>query len=157
MRRPTDLSVAQVGQQGADAAVEVVADEADGRHGGVDRVGDLLAPIATAKIEDLVVELATRFTIIIVTHNMQQAARVSQRTGFFTAEADDKGHRTGRLVEVATTEHNPSDARTEAYITGRFGRHGPVADPGVGLRQLPSSTSAAAALIAEKLGVPVRR
>ncbi len=83
-----------------------------------------LDPIATAKIEDLMVGLAAEFTIIIVTHNMQQAARVSQRTGFFTAEADEKGHRTGRLVEFATTEHifgNPSDARTEAYITGRFG------------------------------------
>ncbi|MFC6091549.1 phosphate ABC transporter ATP-binding protein PstB [Saccharothrix lopnurensis] len=83
-----------------------------------------LDPIATAKIEDLMVELAERFTIIIVTHNMQQAARVSQRTGFFTAEADEQGQRTGKLVEFATTEHifgNPSDARTEAYITGRFG------------------------------------
>ncbi|MEV6712616.1 phosphate ABC transporter ATP-binding protein PstB [Lentzea sp. NPDC051208] len=83
-----------------------------------------LDPIATAKIEDLMVELASTYTIIIVTHNMQQAARVSQRTGFFTAEADEKGQRTGRLVEFDTTEHifgNPSDARTEAYITGRFG------------------------------------
>jgi phosphate transport system ATP-binding protein len=83
-----------------------------------------LDPIATAKIEDLMAELAKTYTIIIVTHNMQQAARVSQRTGFFTAEADEKGHRTGRLVEFATTEHifgNPSDSRTEAYITGRFG------------------------------------
>ncbi|GAA3645287.1 phosphate ABC transporter ATP-binding protein PstB [Lentzea roselyniae] len=83
-----------------------------------------LDPIATAKIEDLMADLASTYTIIIVTHNMQQAARVSQRTGFFTAEADEKGHRTGRLVEFDTTEHifgNPSDARTEAYITGRFG------------------------------------
>ncbi|WP_142001638.1 phosphate ABC transporter ATP-binding protein PstB [Amycolatopsis cihanbeyliensis] len=83
-----------------------------------------LDPIATAKIEDLMTELATTFTIIIVTHNMQQAARVSQRTAFFTAEADEHGERTGRLVEFATTEHifgNPTDARTEAYITGRFG------------------------------------
>ncbi|NRN65785.1 Phosphate import ATP-binding protein PstB [Kibdelosporangium sp. 4NS15] len=83
-----------------------------------------LDPIATAKIEDLMAELAKTYTIIIVTHNMQQAARVSQRTGFFTAEADEMGHRTGRLVEFDTTEHifgNPSDERTEAYITGRFG------------------------------------
>jgi phosphate transport system ATP-binding protein len=83
-----------------------------------------LDPIATAKIEDLMAELAKTYTIIIVTHNMQQAARVSQRTGFFTAEADEKGHRTGRLVEFATTEHifgNPSDERTERYITGQFG------------------------------------
>ncbi|MGY1948969.1 phosphate ABC transporter ATP-binding protein PstB [Nocardia asiatica] len=83
-----------------------------------------LDPIATAKIEDLMSELATDFTIIIVTHNMQQAARVSQRTAFFTAEADEMGHRTGRLVEYATTEHifgNPTDPRTEAYVSGRFG------------------------------------
>ncbi|MGH3757551.1 phosphate ABC transporter ATP-binding protein PstB [Actinophytocola sp.] len=83
-----------------------------------------LDPIATAKIEDLMNDLATRFTIIIVTHNMQQAARISQRTAFFTAEADERGNRTGQLVEFDTTEHifaNPSDRRTEAYITGRFG------------------------------------
>jgi phosphate transport system ATP-binding protein len=83
-----------------------------------------LDPIATAKIEDLMTELAKTFTIIIVTHNMQQAARVSQRTAFFTAEADEQGHRLGKLVEFDTTEHifsNPSDERTEAYITGRFG------------------------------------
>ena len=83
-----------------------------------------LDPIATAKIEDLMNDLAGQFTIIIVTHNMQQAARVSQRTAFFTAEADEQGNRIGKLVEFDTTEHifsNPSDARTEAYITGRFG------------------------------------
>jgi phosphate transport system ATP-binding protein len=83
-----------------------------------------LDPIATAKIEDLMAELASTFTIIIVTHNMQQAARVSQRTAFFTAEADELGNRTGRLVEFDTTEtifSNPNDPRTEAYITGRFG------------------------------------
>jgi phosphate transport system ATP-binding protein len=83
-----------------------------------------LDPIATAKIEDLMTELADRFTIIIVTHNMQQAARVSQRTAFFTAEADEVGNRLGKLVEFDTTEHifsNPTDPRTEAYITGRFG------------------------------------
>ncbi|WP_282776441.1 MULTISPECIES: phosphate ABC transporter ATP-binding protein PstB [unclassified Nocardia] len=83
-----------------------------------------LDPIATGKIEDLMAELAKRFTIIIVTHNMQQAARVSQRTAFFTAEADEKGQRTGRLVEYTTTEQlfaNPQDPRTESYISGRFG------------------------------------
>jgi phosphate transport system ATP-binding protein len=83
-----------------------------------------LDPIATAKIEDLMNSLAETFTIIIVTHNMQQAARVSQRTAFFTAEADKQGHRLGKLVEFDTTEHifsNPTDERTEAYITGRFG------------------------------------
>ena len=83
-----------------------------------------LDPIATAKIEDLMVELAKTYTIIIVTHNMQQAARVSYRTAFFTAAADEHGQRTGRLVEFDSTSKifgNPSDERTEAYITGRFG------------------------------------
>ncbi|WP_455131917.1 phosphate ABC transporter ATP-binding protein PstB [Microbacterium aurum] len=83
-----------------------------------------LDPIATGKIEDLMTELASEFTIIIVTHNMQQAARVSQRTAFFTAAADDKGQRTGALVEYAPTEQifgNPIDPRTEDYISGRFG------------------------------------
>lgn len=83
-----------------------------------------LDPIATAKIEDLMADLAKEFTIIIVTHNMQQAARVSQRTAFFTTVPDEHGDRTGRLVEFDTTEKifsNPSDQRTEAYITGRFG------------------------------------
>ena len=83
-----------------------------------------LDPIATAKIEDLMEELARWFTIIIVTHNMQQAARVSHRTAFFTAEADEHGKRLGKLVEFDTTEKlfsNPSDPRTEAYISGRFG------------------------------------
>jgi phosphate transport system ATP-binding protein len=83
-----------------------------------------LDPIATAKIEDLMVDLAQRFTIIIVTHNMQQAARVSHRTAFFTAEADEQGKRLGKLVEFDTTEKifsNPADPRTEAYISGRFG------------------------------------
>jgi phosphate transport system ATP-binding protein len=83
-----------------------------------------LDPIATAKIEDLMVDLAKTYTIIIVTHNMQQAARVSHRTAFFTAAADEHGQRTGRLVEYDNTGKifgNPSDKRTEAYITGRFG------------------------------------
>ncbi len=83
-----------------------------------------LDPIATAKIEDLMSELKREYTIIIVTHNMQQAARVSDRTAFFTAEADEKGTRTGLLVEVNDTKKlftNPDDKRTEGYITGRFG------------------------------------
>jgi phosphate transport system ATP-binding protein len=84
-----------------------------------------LDPIATAKIEDLMEELKRDYTIIIVTHNMQQAARVSDRTAFFTAEADEAtGARTGLLVEVNDTRKlfsNPDDARTEGYITGRFG------------------------------------
>jgi phosphate transport system ATP-binding protein len=84
-----------------------------------------LDPIATAKIEDLMEELKRDYTIVIVTHNMQQAARVSDRTAFFTAEADEQtGTRTGLLVEVSDTKKlfsNPDDPRTEGYITGRFG------------------------------------
>jgi phosphate transport system ATP-binding protein len=83
-----------------------------------------LDPIATAKIEDLMEQLAQQYTIIVVTHNMQQAARVSHRTAFFTADIDDKGVRHGRLVEYDETERlfsNPSDQRTEDYISGRFG------------------------------------
>ena len=83
-----------------------------------------LDPIATARIEDLMEELKTEFTIVIVTHNMQQAARTSDRTAFFTAEVDDQGRRVGRLVEYDVTEKiftAPGDPRTEGYITGRFG------------------------------------
>ena len=83
-----------------------------------------LDPIATAKIEDLMHDLARDFTIVIVTHNMQQAARVSDRTAFFTADVDDDGVRHGRLVEfdkTGTIFSNPGDRRTEDYITGRFG------------------------------------
>jgi phosphate transport system ATP-binding protein len=83
-----------------------------------------LDPIATARIEDLMHELKNEYTIVIVTHNMQQAARVSDRTAFFTAEVDDAGRRRGRLIEYDVTETmftHPSDPRTEGYITGRFG------------------------------------
>jgi phosphate transport system ATP-binding protein len=84
-----------------------------------------LDPIATARIEDLMQELKERFTIVIVTHNMQQAARASDRTAFFTTEVSDTSDdRTGVLVEADLTERifsNPSDERTENYITGRFG------------------------------------
>ena len=83
-----------------------------------------LDPIATAKIEDLMVELANDYTIVIVTHNMQQAARVSDRTAFFTAELDKNDVRHGRLVEFGRTRElfsSPSDSRTEDYISGRFG------------------------------------
>jgi phosphate transport system ATP-binding protein len=79
-----------------------------------------LDPIATQHIEDLMRDLAARFTIVIVTHNMQQAARVSDRTAFMLAQEDLVGH----LVEYGETDRmfrTPHDERTEAYITGRFG------------------------------------
>jgi phosphate transport system ATP-binding protein len=84
-----------------------------------------LDPIATGRIEDLMLDLKDRYTIIIVTHNMQQAARVSDRCAFFTTETSGAGDmRTGVLVEMDRTEKmfsNPSDERTENYVTGRFG------------------------------------
>jgi len=84
-----------------------------------------LDPISTGKIEDLMVELRESYSIVIVTHNMQQAARVSDMTAFFTVELDaDEKHRTGRVVEYDDTEKvftNPSDERTEAYVTGKVG------------------------------------
>ena len=83
-----------------------------------------LDPIATSRIEDLMGDLKRDYTIVIVTHNMQQAARVSDMTAFMTAEVDEHEHRVGRLVEFDTTDRiftNPSDSRTEGYITGRFG------------------------------------
>jgi len=84
-----------------------------------------LDPIATIRIEELMTHLKDDYTIVIVTHNMQQAARVSDRTAFFTVEVDaDRGSRTGVMVEMATTEKlftKPDDQRTDDYITGRFG------------------------------------
>jgi len=84
-----------------------------------------LDPIATARIEDLMHEIKSRYTIVIVTHNMQQAARISDRVAFFTTEVSTAGdRRTGVLVEFGRTSRmfsNPSDERTEAYVTGRFG------------------------------------
>ena len=83
-----------------------------------------LDPIATLRIEELMIELKTRYTIVIVTHNMQQAARVSDRTAFFTVDVQDNGQRTGVLVEYGDTGMiftKPDDPRTEDYITGRFG------------------------------------
>jgi phosphate transport system ATP-binding protein len=83
-----------------------------------------LDPISTGKIEDLMMELKRDFSIVIVTHNMQQAARVSDKTAFFTVELDDEEHRSGRVVEFDDTEKiftNPGDPRTEAYVTGKVG------------------------------------
>jgi phosphate transport system ATP-binding protein len=81
----------------------------------MDEPASALDPVSTAKIEDLIFQLKSQYTIVIVTHNMQQAARVAERTGFFVS---------GKLVEFDSTHKiftNPSDKRTEDYITGRFG------------------------------------
>jgi phosphate transport system ATP-binding protein len=86
----------------------------------MDEPASALDPIATYKIEELVRELSSEVTIVIVTHNMQQASRVSQRTAFMLSGEDG----VGRLVEFGQTADiftNPKDSRTEAYITGRFG------------------------------------
>jgi phosphate transport system ATP-binding protein len=83
-----------------------------------------LDPISTGKIEDLMLNLKSEYSIVIVTHNMQQAARVSDRTAFFTVELSETEERTGRVVEIDDTEKiftNPSDPRTEAYVTGKVG------------------------------------
>jgi phosphate transport system ATP-binding protein len=84
-----------------------------------------LDPISTGKIEDLMLELREDYSIVIVTHNMQQAARVSDRTAFLIVQLDsEEKHRTGRLVEYDETEKiftNPSDQRTEDYVTGKVG------------------------------------
>jgi phosphate transport system ATP-binding protein len=81
----------------------------------MDEPASALDPVSTSKIEDLIFQLKSQYTIVIVTHNMQQAARVAENTGFFLS---------GKMVEFALTEKiftNPSDKRTEDYITGRFG------------------------------------
>lgn len=83
-----------------------------------------LDPISTLKIEDLMQELKERFTIVIVTHNMQQASRASDRTAFFNVEANEKGGRTGYIVEYDRTEmifQSPQNAATQEYVSGRFG------------------------------------
>src|SRR5215208_2889283 len=84
-----------------------------------------LDPISTSRIEDLMLELRDDYSIVIVTHNMQQAARVSDMTAFFTVEMDaGEKHRTGRVVEYAPTDKiftNPDDKRTEDYVTGKVG------------------------------------
>jgi len=84
-----------------------------------------LDPIATGRIEDLMLEIKSEYTIVIVTHNMQQAARVSDATAFFSTEVNpESDFRSGLLVEMDRTNtifSNPSDERTENYITGRFG------------------------------------
>ena len=83
-----------------------------------------LDPIATGRIEELISDLKSEYTIVIVTHNMQQAARISDRTAFFSVKLNEEGMRTGELVEVGATEKiftMPDEAATEAYITGQVG------------------------------------
>jgi phosphate transport system ATP-binding protein len=91
----------------------------------MDEPASALDPIATGAIEDLMRELKSEYTIIIVTHNMQQATRVSDRTAFFSVLTDpDSDFRTGVLVEHGSTEQifeDPHDPRTQAYVTGRVG------------------------------------
>jgi phosphate transport system ATP-binding protein len=89
----------------------------------LDEPASALDPIATASIEDLMHSLKGRFTIVIVTHNMQQAARVADRTAFFSLDSSD-AEPSGTLVEYAETEtifSHPADPRTRDYVTGRFG------------------------------------
>lgn len=81
----------------------------------MDEPTSALDPISTSKIEDLILEMKKDYTIVIVTHNMQQAARISDQTSFFLL---------GEMIEMNETEQlfsNPADQRTENYITGRFG------------------------------------
>ncbi len=91
----------------------------------MDEPASALDPIATGAIEDLMRELKSQYTILIVTHNMQQATRVSDRTAFFSVLTDSKSDtRTGVLVEYGQTEQifqDPQDSRTQAYVTGRMG------------------------------------
>jgi phosphate transport system ATP-binding protein len=89
----------------------------------LDEPASALDPIATAAIEELMHDLKRDYTLVIVTHNMQQAARVADMTAFFSLEVGD-GRRTGVLVEYDTTDKlftNPAEKRTEDYVTGRFG------------------------------------
>jgi phosphate transport system ATP-binding protein len=90
----------------------------------MDEPASALDPIATARIEDLMHDLRQNYTIVIVTHNMQQAARVADATAFFSIQRSEAGGRTGVLVEYDVTHKiftNPADKRTEDYVTGRFG------------------------------------
>ena len=90
----------------------------------MDEPASALDPIATTKIEDLMQELKNDYSIVIVTHNMQQAARVADMTAFFSVEVGEEGQRTGVLIEYDETRKiftQPTDKRTEDYVTGRFG------------------------------------
>jgi phosphate transport system ATP-binding protein len=91
----------------------------------MDEPASALDPIATGAIEDLMRDIKSRYTIVIVTHNMQQATRVSDRTAFYSVLVNEESDtRTGVLVEYDRTEQifqDPRDPRTQAYVTGRIG------------------------------------
>jgi phosphate transport system ATP-binding protein len=90
----------------------------------MDEPASALDPIATTRIEDLMHELKRDYTIVVVTHNMQQAARVADMTAFFSISKGEEGQRSGVLVEYDDTKTiftQPADKRTEDYVTGRFG------------------------------------
>jgi phosphate transport system ATP-binding protein len=90
----------------------------------MDEPASALDPISTAAIEDLMLQLKSEFSVVIVTHNMQQAARVADMTAFFSVDVGEDGKRHGMLVEYDRTDTlftKPGDERTEAYVTGRFG------------------------------------
>jgi phosphate transport system ATP-binding protein len=90
----------------------------------LDEPASALDPISTQAIEDLMQQLKQDYTLVIVTHNMQQAARVAEMTAFFSLHVEENGSRHGVLVEYDSTEKiftSPSDERTEGYVTGRFG------------------------------------
>jgi phosphate transport system ATP-binding protein len=90
----------------------------------LDEPASSLDPIATSAIEDLIAQLKEQYSIVIVTHNMQQAARVADMTAFFSLDVHEDGTRNGILVEYDVTNKiftQPSDSRTEGYVTGRFG------------------------------------
>jgi phosphate transport system ATP-binding protein len=90
----------------------------------LDEPASALDPISTQAIEDLMHELKKDYTLVIVTHNMQQAARVAEMTAFFSLQVEEDGSRHGILVEYDSTEKiftSPTDERTEGYVTGRFG------------------------------------
>jgi phosphate transport system ATP-binding protein len=90
----------------------------------LDEPASALDPISTSAIEDLMHDLKNEYTLVIVTHNMQQAARVAEMTAFFSLDVHDDGSRHGILVEYDATDKiftQPSDERTEGYVTGRFG------------------------------------
>jgi phosphate transport system ATP-binding protein len=90
----------------------------------MDEPASALDPIATQAIEELMHNLKSEYTFVIVTHNMQQAARVADMTAFFSISQGSEGHRFGELIEYDATEKiftAPADKKTEDYVTGRFG------------------------------------